>query len=139
LIAGMLPLGTALQETGTAQLISDLLLSSAGKASPFFLVTALFLIASLSSQIMPNPAVAVLLAPIALSVAAKTGLSPYPLMMVIAVSSSSVFMSPIGHPANLLVMGPGGYRFSDYLKVGLPLTVLVWGIIITIMPLIWPY
>ena len=139
LIAGMLPLGTALEQTGTAQLISDLLLSSSGKASPFLLVTALFLIASLSSQIMPNPAVAVLLAPIALSVAGKTGLSPYPLMMAIAVSSSSVFMSPIGHPANLLVMGPGGYRFSDYIKVGLPLTVLMWGIIILIMPLIWPY
>jgi len=139
LIAGMLPLGTALEQTGAAQLISDLLLSNPGNASPFFLVSALFIIATLSSQIMPNPAVAVLLAPIALSAAAGSGISPYPLMMVIAVSASAVFMSPIGHPANLLVMGPGGYRFSDYIKVGLPLTVLVWGIIIILMPLIWPY
>jgi len=139
LIAGMLPLGTALQVSGAAQLISDGLLALAGNASPFFLVSALFFIAALSSQVMPNPAVAVLLAPIALSAAARSGISPYPLMMSIAVSASAAFLSPIGHPANLLVMGPGGYRFSDYFKVGLPLTIVVWVVVITVLPLIYPY
>lgn len=139
LIAGMLPLGTALEQTGAAQLISDNLLSLTGNASPLLLVTTLFFFTSLASQIMPNPAVAVLLAPIALNAAAESGLSPYPLMMTIAVASSAVFLSPIGHPANLLVMGPGGYRFSDYFKAGLPLTILVWAIIIFLMPLLWPY
>jgi di/tricarboxylate transporter len=139
LIAGMLPLGTALEQTGAAQLISDNLLSLAGNASPLLLVTILFFFTSLASQIMPNPAVAVLLAPIALNAAAESGISPYPLMMTIAVASSAVFLSPIGHPANLLVMGPGGYRFSDYFKAGLPLTILVWGVIIFLMPLLWPY
>jgi di/tricarboxylate transporter len=139
LIAGMLPLGTALEQTGAAQLISDNLLSLAGNASPVLLVSLLFLVASLGSQIMPNPAIAVLLAPIALSIAAKSGYSPYPLMMTIAVASSAVFLSPIGHPANLLVMGPGGYKFSDYVKSGLPLTILVWAVIIFLMPLIFPF
>lgn len=139
LIAGMLPLGTALEQTGAAQLISDKILALAGNASPFLLVTALFFIASLGSQLMPNPAIAVLLAPIALGVAAKSGISPYPLMMAVAMSASAAFASPIGHPANLLVMGPGGYRFSDYLKAGLPLTILVWAVIISLMPFLWPY
>jgi len=139
LIAGMLPLGTALEETGAAQLISDNLLSLIGNASPFLLVTTLFFFTSLASQIMPNPAVAVLLAPIALNAASESGLSPYPLMMTIAVASSAVFLSPIGHPANLLVMGPGGYRFSDYFKAGLPLTILTWVVIIFLIPLLWPY
>jgi di/tricarboxylate transporter len=139
LIAGMLPLGTALEQTGAAQLISDSLLPQSGSTSPFLLITALFFIAALGSQIMPNPAIAVLLAPIALSAAVNTGISPYPLMMAIAVSSSAAFLSPIGHPANLLVMGPGGYRFSDYIKTGLPLTILVWATLILLMPFIWPY
>ena len=139
LIAGMLPLGTALVQTGAAQLISDNLISIAGNSNPIILVTLLFFAAALGSQFMPNPAIAVLLAPIALSAAANTGMSPYPLMMTIAVSSSAAFLSPIGHPANLLVMGPGGYRFSDYIKVGLPLTILVWAAVIALMPLIWPF
>lgn len=139
LIAGMLPLGTALEQTGAARMVSDALLSAAGNSSPVFLVTALFFIAALGSQIMPNPAVAVLLAPIALSASAESGISPYPLMMTIAVSASAAFLSPVGHPANLLVMGPGGYRFSDYFKVGLPLTILVWAVIILLLPFVWPY
>jgi di/tricarboxylate transporter len=139
LIAGMLPLGTALEQSGAAQLISDNLLSLAGNASPLVLLTALFFVASLSSQFMPNPAIAVLLAPIALSAAAQSGLSPYPLMMTVAIASSAAFLSPIGHPANLLVMGPGGYRFSDYFKVGLPLTIVVWVVTMILMPIVWPF
>lgn len=139
LIAGMLPLGIALEQTGTAQLISDNLLFLVGNTGPIIITSALFLLATLGSQIMPNPAVAVLLAPIALSAAANLGISPYPLMMAVAVSSSAAFLSPVGHPANLLVMGPGGYRFSDYFKVGLPLTIIVWLVVILVMPIIWPY
>ncbi len=139
LIAGMLPLGIALEQTGAAQLISNNLLHLVGNAGPIIITSALFLLSTLSSQIMPNPAVAVLLAPIALSAASNLGISPYPLMMAVAVSSSAVFLSPVGHPANLLVMGPGGYRFSDYFKVGLPLTVIVWLIVVFVMPLFWPF
>jgi di/tricarboxylate transporter len=139
LIAGLLPLGIALEQTGAAQLISNNLLSLVGNTGPIIITSALILLSTLSSQIMPNPAVAVLLAPIALSAASNLGISPYPLMMAVAVSSSAVFLSPVGHPANLLVMGPGGYRFSDYFKVGLPLTVIVWLVVVFALPLFWPF
>ena len=139
LIAGMLPLGIALEQTGAAQLISNNLLSLVGNTGPIIITSALVLLSTLGSQFMPNPAVAVLLAPIALSAASNLGISPYPLMMAVAVSSSAVFLSPVGHPANLLVMGPGGYRFSDYFKVGLPLTVIVWLVVVFLMPFFWPF
>jgi len=88
---------------------------------------------------MPNPAVAVLLAPIALRTASDLGISPYTLMMTVAVSASAAFLSPVGHAANVLVMGPGGYRFSDYLKVGIPLTLVVFFVVLLTMPIFWPF
>ncbi|MFV1949931.1 MAG: SLC13 family permease [Anaerolineales bacterium] len=139
LIAGMLPLGIALEQTGAAKLIGDSMITLLGNAGPLFLSAGLFILAALGSQVMPNPAVAVLLAPIALNTAAELGISPYPLMMTIAVSASAAFLSPVGHPANLLVMGPGGYKFSDYVKVGLPLTIIVLLVSLSLMPFIWPY
>ncbi len=139
LIAGMLPLGIALEQTGAAKLIGDSLIAMLGNSGPLALSAGLFILSSLSSQIMPNSAVAVLLVPIALSTAAELAISPYPLMMTIAVSASAAFLSPVGHPANLLVMGPGGYKFSDYVKVGLPLTIIVLLVSLSLMPFIWPY
>jgi len=87
---------------------------------------------------MPNPAVAVLLAPIALQTASDLGISPYTLMMTVAVSASAAFLSPVGHAANVLVMGPGRYRFSDYVKVGLPLTLVVLVVVLIVLPIFWP-
>lgn len=139
LIAGMLPLGIALEQTGAAKLIGDSMITLLGNAGPLVLSAGLFILAALGSQVMPNPAVAVLLAPIALNTAAELGISPYPLMMTIAVSASAAFLTPVGHPANLLVMGPGGYKFSDYVKVGLPLTIVVLLVSLSLMPFIWPY
>jgi di/tricarboxylate transporter len=88
---------------------------------------------------MPNPAVAVLLAPIALNASADLGVEPYPLMMTVAVAASAAFLSPVAHPANLLVMGPGGYRFSDYIRVGLPLTLVVMVVVMLVMPIFWSF
>ena len=88
---------------------------------------------------MPNPAVAVLLAPIALNTASDLGISPFPLLMAVAVSASAAFLSPVGHSANIMVMGPGGYRFSDFLKVGLPLTLVVLVVVVLVMPIFWPF
>ncbi len=139
LIAGMLPLGFALEQTGAAKYIGDSLIYLLGSSGPLAISAGLFILAALGSQIMPNPAVAVLLIPIALSTATEMSISPYPLMMTIAVSASAAFLSPVGHPANLLVMGPGGYKFSDYIKVGLPLTLIVFIVSLLLMPLIWPY
>jgi di/tricarboxylate transporter len=88
---------------------------------------------------MPNPAVAVLLAPIALKTAADMGVSPYPLLMTVAVAASAAFLSPVGHPSNVMIMGPGGYKFSDYIRVGLPLTLVVLAVTLLVAPLIWPF
>lgn len=139
LIAGMLPLGIAMEQSGAAQLLANGMIAAIGSLGPYAILAGFFLLAALSSQFMPNPAVAVLLAPIALSTAADLGISPYPLMMTVAVSASAAFLSPVGHSANVLVMGPGGYRFSDYFKVGLPLTFLTMIVVLLLVPLIWKF
>lgn len=138
LIAGMLPLGIAMQHTGAAQLIADGIVRSVGAFGPMALLGGFFLLAAAGSQVMPNPAVAVLLAPVALRAAQDQGISPYSVMMVVAISASAAFMSPVGHPANLLVMGPGGYRFSDYIKAGFPLTLLIMAVVLLALPIFWP-
>jgi di/tricarboxylate transporter len=139
LIAGMLPLGIAMQQTGAAQLLATGMISLIGGLGSTAVLAGFFLLAALASQFMPNPAVAVLLAPIALSTSADLGISPYPLMMTVAVSASAAFLSPVGHAANVLVMGPGGYKFSDYFKVGLPLTILTMVIVLIVVPLVWAF
>jgi len=139
LIAGMLPLGIAMEQTGAAQLLANGMISLIGGFGTLPIMAGFFLLAALASQFMPNPAVAVLLAPIALSTASDMGVSPYPLMMTVAVSASAAFLSPVGHAANVLVMGPGGYRFSDYFKVGLPLTLLTMVIVLIVVPLVWAF
>ena len=139
LIAGMLPLGIAMEKTGAARFLAEVMLSMIGDLGPVAVMAGLFILAALASQIMPNPAVAVLLAPVALNAASDLGVSPFPLMMTVAVSASAAFLSPVGHSANVLVMGPGGYRFSDYIKVGLPLTLAILIVVILVMPIFWPF
>jgi di/tricarboxylate transporter len=138
LIAGMLSLGLAMQESGAAAFLAESVLGSLAGFGPRALIAGLFLITALSAQVMPTAAVAVLMSPIALSTAETTGLSPYALLMVIAIAASCAFMSPVGHAVNLLVMGFGGYRFTDYTKVGLPLTLLLMLIVVFLLPLVWP-
>ena len=138
LIAGMLSLGVAMQQSGAAQMIASSVLGSAATFGPHALIAGLFVITALAAQIMPTAVVAVLMSQIALSSAGDLGLSPHALLMVVAVGSSAAFMSPVGHPVNLLVMGVGGYRFTDYTRVGLPLVLLLLLIVVFILPLIWP-
>lgn len=139
LIAGMLPLGIALETTGTARYLGEGVVSLMGSMSPRILLAGLYMLAALASQFMPNPAVAVLLAPIALNAANQLGISPYPLMMGVALSASAAYLSPVGHPANMLVMGPGGYRFGDYIRVGLPLTLVTLAVVVLILPVFWGF
>ncbi|MXX73132.1 MAG: SLC13 family permease, partial [Gemmatimonadetes bacterium] len=138
LIAGMLSLGLAMQESGTAALVAEAVLGSIADFGPLAVVAGLFLITALSAQVMPTAAVAVLMSPIALSTATAEGLSPQALMMTVAIGSSCAFMSPVGHPVNLLVMGFGGYRFVDFIKAGFPLFLLVMAVVLTVLPLVWP-
>jgi di/tricarboxylate transporter len=139
LIAGMLPLGIAMQQTGAARFLADGVVATVGGRGPRAVMAGLFVLTTLATQVMPNPAVAVLLAPIALSTANDLGLSPYALMMTIALAASASFLSPVSHPANVLIMGPGGYRFTDYIKVGLPLTLVVLVITLLVLPVFWPF
>jgi di/tricarboxylate transporter len=139
LIAGMIPLGIAMQKTGAASFVATWMVGLLGVYGPTAVMAGLYVLTSLTSQVMPNPAAAVLLAPIALNTANDLGISPYTLMMTVAVAASAAFLSPVGHPANLLVMGPGGYRFSDYIKIGLPLTLVVLVVVILVMPIFWPF
>jgi di/tricarboxylate transporter len=139
LIAGMLPLGIAMEQTGAASFLAEGMVGLVGGLGPLAVMAGLFILAALASQVMPNAAVAVLLAPIALNTASDLAISPYPLMMAVAVSASAAFLSPVGHSANVLVMGPGGYRFADYTKVGIPLTLVVLLVVLVTVPLIWPF
>ncbi len=139
LIAGMLPLGIAMERTGAAQYLAEGMVNLIGGLGPIAVLAGLYILAALSSQVMPNPAVAVLLAPIALNTAENIGVSPYPLMMAVALSASAAFLSPVGHSANVLIMGPGGYRFADYIKVGAPLTLVTLIVTLLVMPIFWPF
>jgi di/tricarboxylate transporter len=138
LIAGMLPLGTAMEQTGAARFLAGLLLESLGDLGPRAVVAGLFLLTALGAQVMPTSAVAVLMAPLALTAALEHGLSPAALLMTVAVSASASFMSPVAHPANTLVMGAGGYRFTDYIKVGFPLTLVILVVVVLFLPVVWP-
>lgn len=136
LIAGTLPLGIALELTGGARFLAGGVLAALGQHGPLAVMAGIFLMTSLATQAIPPPALVVLMAPIVLNAATDLGVSPHALMMVLAMAASASFGSRISHP-NLLVMGPGGYRFADYLRVGLPLTLVVFLVVMLVTPLVW--
>jgi len=138
LIAGMLPLGVAVQNTGAAQLAADAIISSVGHFGPRWVVAALFIVTVIGTQVIPTAALVVLMAPIALKSAQSLHISPDLLMMTIAMAASSSYASPFSHPANMLIMGPGGYRFMDYVKIGVPLTILAAAVSVWLLPILWP-
>ncbi len=138
LIAGMLPLGVAMEQTGAARYLADGVIGLIGGWGPLAVLAGIFLLTSLATQAMPSSAVAVLLAPIALNAASNLNISPYALLMGVAIAASACFLSPVSHPANVLILGPGGYRFSDYLKAGLPLTLVVLLVVLFVLPVFWP-
>ena len=138
LIAGMLPLGNAMLDSGAAQYLAQLTMQHVGPLGPWWVIGGLYVITAAGTMIMPNAALAVLMSPIVLSACADMGIAPQTAMMAVAMAASASFASPISHPANILVMGPGGYRFGDYLRLGLPLTVVVFVTVMVLLPLLWP-
>jgi di/tricarboxylate transporter len=138
LIAGMLPLGVAIENTGAAQMGAQALIGMVGDLGPRWVVAVLFGVTVLGTQVVPTAALVVLMAPVALGAAASLEISPQLLMMTVAMAASASFASPLSHPAHLLVMGPGGYRFMDYVKVGAPLTLVVMGVSVWLLPILWP-
>lgn len=138
LIAGLLPLGAALDQTGAARLIAEGVVTFVGPYGPRAVMLGLVALTFLATCFVPTAALVVLMAPIVLSTSANMGMVPNALLMAIAMAASASFMTPISHPANILVMGPGGYRFMDYFKVGGLLTIVVLIVIMFILPLFWP-
>jgi di/tricarboxylate transporter len=139
LIAGTLPLGLALEETGAARMLADLIFSNIGAYGPWVVLATVILLTSLLTEIMSHAAAAVLVAPIAFNTAISLGVSPRPFFMAVAIAASSCFMTPISHQSNALVMGPGGYRFLDYTRVGALLNILVWIIASLLIPVVFPF
>jgi len=139
LIAGTLALGTAMEKTGTSQLYAEAYLKLFAGFAPEFVLGGFILLVSISTQILSNNATAVLLFPIAVSSALGLGVDPKPFIMAVCFGASACFATPIGYQTNLLVYGPGGYRFSDYLKLGLPLNLVVLIFGSMFIPVIWPF
>lgn len=139
LIAGTLPLGHAMENSGAARLLAGLLDGLFGSFGPWAVLAALFLITSLLTELMSHAAAAVLIAPIAFNAAVTLGVSPKPFFMGVAVAASMCFMTPISHQSNALVMGPGGYRFTDYARVGAPLNLITWLLGTLLIPILFPF
>tara|TARA_R110002096_G_scaffold154_22_gene938 strand:- start:23880 stop:26240 length:2361 start_codon:yes stop_codon:yes gene_type:complete len=138
LIAGMLPLGTAMQDSGAATYLAVKVMELLGDAGPWPVIMGLYILTAMATMIIPTAALVVLMSPIVLSAMSDMGLRPETAMMAVAMAASASFTSPISHPANILVMGPGGYRFVDYLKVGVPLTIVVFITVMVLLPRLWP-
>jgi di/tricarboxylate transporter len=138
LIAGMLPLGTAMADSGAATYLAGQVMTLLGDAGPWPVIMGLYVLTAMATMIIPTAALVVLMAPIVLSAMGDMGLRPETAMMAVAMAASASFTSPISHPANILVMGPGGYRFIDYLKVGVPLTIVVFITVMVLLPILWP-
>lgn len=138
LVAGMLPLGTAMQATGTATFLADTMLSAVGDFGPLAALGGIYLLAALITQPMSNAAAMVLVVPIALDTAQALGANHLAFTMATIIGAATSFLSPVGHKANVLVFGPGGYRFLDYARVGAPLTLILLAVSMIAIPWLWP-
>ncbi len=139
LIASMIPMSTALEKTGASTWFSSHLVSSFGAFGPWALLAGLYIASSLLTLFLNNTATAVLMAPIALSAATSMHVSPYSFLFAVAISTSMAFATPFATPPNALVMSPGGYSFMDYVKIGLPLQIIIGLIVVIMLPLFYPF
>lgn len=139
MIGGMLSLGSALDRSGAAAMISHGLLRALAPFGNTAILAGCYLLSMLLAQALSGATTAVLLAPIALSAATQMNVSPYPLLMAVVVGTSSAFLTPVSHPANILVMAPGGYRFADYARVGVYLTAIILVMLLVLVPVFWPF
>lgn len=138
LLGAMIPIGGALQATGGTALIADGIVSLSAGASPVVVLTLLIVVTMSLSDVMNNTATAVIAAPIAIEIATRLNVSPDPFLMGVAVAASCAFLTPIGHKNNTLIMGPGGYRFGDYWRMGLPLEILIIMVAVPMIIWVWP-
>ncbi len=137
LVGAMIPLSTAMSETGAAKLLADGLVRLVGDAGPYALLGGLFVLTAVLGQLISNTATALIIIPIAVSAAGDLGLSPRPVLMSVTVAAAASFLTPVATPVNLMVMGPAGYRFGDYWKLGLPLMLWFFVVATFYVPLVW--
>lgn len=139
LIVGMLPFATALQKTGGIDLVVQLMMGVFGDAGPRMILTTLFVATAVIGLFISNTATAVLMAPVAIASAGVMGASPAPFAMTVALAASAAFMTPVSSPVNTLVLGPGQYRFSDFVRIGVPFTLIVLAATVLLVPILFPF
>lgn len=138
LVGAMMPLSVAMEQTGAARVLAEGLVSVVGSSGPLALLAGLFVLTAALGQIMSNTATTLIVIPVALASAKGMGVSPYPVMMSLCVAGAASFLTPIATSTNLMVMGPGGYRFGDYWRLGLPLMLLYFVVAVFLVPAVWP-
>ncbi len=138
LIAGMMPLGTAMQSSGAAAVLGESLLGVSGAWGPWAVIALLYLTTVLATLVVPTVVLVVLMAPVAMALSESLAIAPHAPLMAVAVAAAASVASPVAHPSNVLVMGPGAYRFSDFIRVGLPLTLVIFLVAAVVVPLAWP-
>lgn len=143
LIAAFIPVGQAVLSTGTAELLASALVAAGdllpAAATPYAVLAILYLMTSLLTEVISNTAAAVIVVPIAASLGPELGVDPRPFVIAVCFAASAAFMTPMGYQTNLMVYGPGGYRFRDYVRFGLPLNLLFWVLATALIPLLWPF
>lgn len=139
LIGGMMPLSTAITDTGAARMLADGLIGVVGLLGPRALLAGLFLLTALLGQVISNVATALIIIPVAAVAATEMGLSPAPVLMSVAVAAAAALLTPVATPTNLMIMEPAGYRFGDYWKFGLPILAWYFVVAVGLVPLIWPF
>jgi di/tricarboxylate transporter len=139
LVGALMPLSTAMVETGAAQLMAEALVGVSRNVGPHALLAGLFLLTAVLGQLISNTATALIIIPIGVAAAASMGISPRPVLMSTAVAAAGAFLTPIATPTNLMVMAPGGYAFGDYWKLGLPLLTWFFVVAVFLVPLIWRF
>ena len=138
LIAGMLPLGAVMETTGTAQFLADGIVRFAGPWGPMAVLAGIYILAGLITEPMSNAAATVLMVPIAIDIALELGANPQSFVLAVVIGASTSFLTPVGHQSNVLVFGPGSYRFADFTRVGWLLNVVLVVVALLVIPLFWP-
>ena len=139
LLGAMIPVGGALQSTGAAQLVAGLMFELTGELAPRLVLGAVLLLTMLLTPLLNNAATVVIMAPIVIGIARQLGLGADPFLMAVAIGASCDFLTPIGHQNNTLIMGPGGYRFGDFWRLGICMDVLVLAVAVLVIPMVWPF
>jgi di/tricarboxylate transporter len=139
LVGGMIPMSTAIEQTGAAEKIADGLVAVVGDSSPYALMLGLFVLTVVMGQLVSNTATALILIPVAISAAVELDVSAQPILMTLNVAAAAAFLTPVATPGNMMVMGPGGYKFGDYAKLGLPMVLWYLVVVMALVPLIWSF